>query len=112
MKDEFGLHQNKSQYSKNKLEYTVLRDVVTKNEIYYDPKNNVYDSEIEGDRGMLEMYKEFLDFENGEDYEYEEKCPWIIRFTFNKELMMDKGIIMEDIYIAIMNYDIYKLYFI
>ena len=112
LKDEFGLHQNKSQYSKNKLEYTVLRDVVTKNEIYYDPKNNVYDSEIEGDRGMLEMYKEFLDFENGEDYEYEEKCPWIIRFTFNKELMMDKGIIMEDIYIAIMNYDIDKLEFI
>ena len=50
---------------------------------------------------MLQMYKAFLDFENGEDATYEDKCPWIIRFTFNKELMMDKGIVMEDVYIAI-----------
>ena len=40
------------------------------------------------------------------------ECPWIIRFTFNKELMMDKGIVMEDIYIALMEYDIDKLEFI
>ena len=61
---------------------------------------------------MLKMYKAFLDFENGEDASYEDKCPWIIRFTFNKELMMDKGIVMEDIYIALMEYDIDKLEFI
>ena len=112
LKDEFGLHQNKSQYAKNKLEYTVLKDVVTQNQIYYDPKNIIYESDIQEDKGMLEMYKEFLTFENGEDFDYEEKCPWIIRFTFNKELMMDKGIVMEDIYIAIMNYDTDKLDFI
>ena len=27
--------------------------------------------------------------------------PWIIRFTFNKEFMMDKGIVMEDINMAL-----------
>ena len=35
--------------------------------------------------------------------------PWIIRFKFNKQLMMDKGIVMEDIYIKIMLYDTDKL---
>ena len=112
LKDDFGKFQNKSQYAKNKLEYTILRDIVIKNQIYYDPKNNDFDTEIEDDKGMLKMYKAFLDFENGEDATYEDKCPWIIRFTFNKELMMDKGIVMEDIYIALMEYDIDKLEFI
>ena len=112
LKEEFGKYQNKSQYAKNKLEYTILKDIVTKNQIYYDPKNNIFDSDINDDKGMLKMYKEFLHFENGEEQTYEDKCPWIIRFTFNKELMMDKGIVMEDIYIAIMNYDVDKLEFI
>ena len=112
LKDEFGKYQNKSQYAKNKLEYTILKDIVTKNQIYYDPKNTFYESSIEEDRGVLEMYKTFLEFENNGDLDFEEKCPWIIRFTFNKELMMDKGIVMEDIYISLMNYDIDKLEFI
>ena len=112
LKDEFGMFQNKSQYAKNKLEYTILRDIVIKNQIYYDPKNNDFDTEIKDDKGMLQMYKTFLDFENGEDATYEDKCPWIIRFTFNKEVMMDKGIVMEDIYISLMEYDIDKLEFI
>ena len=112
LKDEFGKYQNKSQYAKNKLEYTILRDIVIKNQIYYDPKNNDFDTEIDDDKGMLAMYKAFLDFENGEDASYEEKCPWIIRFTFNKELMMDRGIVMEDIYISLMEYDVDKLEFI
>ena len=112
LKDDFGKHQNKSQYAKNKLEYTILKDIVIKNQIYYDPKNRIYDSDIEEDKGILEIYKEFLDFETDGNISFEEKCPWIIRFTFNKELMMDKGIVMEDIYIALMNYDIDKLDFI
>ena len=61
---------------------------------------------------MLQIYKEFLDMQNGEDYEYEETYPWIIRFTFNKELMMESGIVMEDIYIALMEYDNDRINFI
>ena len=105
LKDEFSYFQNKSQYAKNKLEYTVLRDVVTKSQIFYDPKNTVYETEIESDKEMLQIYREFLLLENGEDYDYETTSPWIIRFTFNKEYMMESGIVMEDIYLAIMNYE-------
>ena len=112
LKHDFGKIRNKSQYAKNKLEYTVLKDIIIKNQIYYDPLNTTYETEIEQDIGMMKIYKEFINMQNGEDYDYENKCPWIIRFTFNKELMMENGIVMEDIHIALMEYDIDKVEFI
>jgi DNA-directed RNA polymerase II subunit RPB1 len=112
LKDDYGGFQNKSQYVKNKLEYTVLKDIVLQNEIFYDPKNTIYETDIEGDSNILKVYKEFLSLENGDDYDYEETSPWIIRFKFNKELMMENGIVMEDVYLAIMEYDIDRINFI
>tara|TARA_B100001094_G_scaffold312283_1_gene348802 strand:- start:12572 stop:17140 length:4569 start_codon:yes stop_codon:yes gene_type:complete len=112
LKDEYGSVRNKSQYAKNKLEYTVLKDIVIQNQIYYDPSNSLFETEIEEDIGMMQIYKDFLTMEKGEDYDYEDKCPWIIRFTFNKELMMENGIVMEDVHIALMNYDVDKVDFI
>ena len=112
LKSNFRDNQGKSQYAKNKIEYTVIRDIVIKTQIFYDPKNTVYDTEIEEDKGILDIYREFLLMEKGEEFEYEETAPWIIRFTFNKELMMENGIVMEDVYLAISNYDNEKLQFI
>ena len=112
LKENFRENQNKSQYAKNKIEYTVIKDIVTKTQIYYDPKNTIYETDIEEDKGILDIYKEFLILENGEDFEYEETAPWVIRFTFNKELMMENGIVMEDVYLSIRNYDNDKLQFI
>ena len=67
---------------------------------------------IDEDNDMLEIYKEFIDLEYDDDekdniYTY----PWIIRLVFDKQLMMEKGIVMEDIYLAIMKYDDEKIYF-
>jgi len=104
--------RGKAQYVKNKLEHTVMKDIIVKNEIYFDPKNMIYETDIKGDIEILGIYKEFLLLENGEDFEYQETSPWILRFTFNKELMMEKGIVMEDISFALMNYDNEKLNFI
>jgi len=114
LKPEFSKHENrgKAQFVKNKLEHTVLKDIVSKNEIYFDPKNNVYETDIKEDTELLKIYKEFLTIENGDDYEYQETAPWIIRFVFDKELMMEKGIIMEDVAFSLMNYDNEKLNFI
>ena len=111
LKDNIRENQNKSQYAKNKIEYTVIKDIVTKTQIFYDPKNTGYETDIEEDKGILEIYKEFLHIINN-DYEYEETAPWIIRFTFNKELMMENGIVMEDIQLAINNYDRERIQFI
>jgi DNA-directed RNA polymerase II subunit RPB1 len=112
LKTQYGEHQNKSQYVKNILEYTVLKDIITQSQIYYDPKNTIYETGINEDQGMLSIYKEFLEMENGSDYDYEETSPWIIRFTFNKEYMMENGIVMEDVNSALMDYDNMKMVFI
>ena len=112
LKSTFRENQGKSQYAKNKVEFTVIKDIVTKTQIFYDPKNTVYETDVEEDKGILEIYKEFLEIEKGEGFDFEETAPWIIRFTFNKELMMENGIVMEDVYLAISNYDNEKLQFI
>ena len=112
LKSNFKDNQGKSHYAKNKIEYTVIKDIVTKTQIFYDPKNTVYDTGVEEDKGILDIYKEFLTMEKGEDFEFEETAPWIIRFTFNKELMMENGIVMEDVYLAISFYDTEKIQFI
>ena len=114
LKDEFRDKENqtKAQFVKNKLEYTVLRDIITESQIYYDPKNTLNETIIQEDKGIMEIYKEFLTMQNGEDYNYEETSPWIIRFSFNKELMIEKGIVMEDVYLSIMEYDVDKINFV
>jgi len=112
LKSNFKDNQGKSHYAKNKIEYTVIKDIVTKTQIFYDPKNTVYDTDVEEDQGILDIYKEFLTMEKGEDFDFEETAPWIIRFTFNKELMMENGIVMEDVYLAISFYDTEKIQFI
>ena len=112
LKENFRNNQGKSQYAKNKIEYTVIKDIVTKTQIFYDPKNTEFETDIQEDKGFLEIYKEFLEIEKGPDFEYDETAPWIIRFTFNKELMMENGIVMEDVYLAISQYDDDKIQFI
>ena len=50
----------------------------------------------------MEIYKEFLEIEYEDEEDIETTCPWIIRFTFDKDKMLDKNIIMDD-YIKIGN---------
>ena len=95
LNDNFNnVNQNKAEFVKNKLEYTILKDIIQKSEIYFDPENNMLDTEIVEDADMLEIYKEFVEL-NEEEEEDLETSPWVIRFTFDKEKMMDKCIIME-----------------
>jgi DNA-directed RNA polymerase II subunit RPB1 len=88
---EYAVDKNKAQFIKNKLEFTRFRDIVLTCKIYYEPNNN--STLVEEDVGLVKLYKMFKDFEN-EDIEF---IPWIIRFTFDKEKMMDSGLVMEDI---------------
>ena len=97
--EEYKNDKNKSNYIKNKLEYTILKDIVLETELHYDPYNNDYETNIPEDEEFLEIYKVFSKLEHSDIDE--ETSPWIIRLLFNKELMLDKGIIMEDVYLAI-----------
>ena len=91
--------KNKAQHIKNKLEYTLLKDLVVSCKIYYDPVSKSKDSVINEDQGLLDIYRIF-----NENFDDDIDNPWIIRFTFNKEFMMDKGIVMEDINMVLLNW--------
>jgi len=99
----------KCNYIKNKLEYTLLSDIIISSQIYYDPDNNIHETVIDEDKEFLEVYKNFIELEYNESYT---TAPWIIRFIFDKEKLLDSGILMEDIYLSIMKYDPEKIKFI
>tara|TARA_B100001059_G_C17823437_1_gene579804 strand:- start:856 stop:3186 length:2331 start_codon:yes stop_codon:yes gene_type:complete len=102
LKDEFNTDRNRSTYVKNKLEYIILKDIVKNNQIYFDPTNTVFDTVIEEDKEMLRIYQEFSNIQNAD---YEKQCPWIIRFVFDKHIMLENNIVMDDIYLAFMKYE-------
>ena len=109
LKDEFNTDKLRVRYIKNQLEYTLFKDIVVSCSIHYDP-DNLRETIIDDDKEMIEIYKEFLELEYSEE-DYHSISPWIIRYVFNKEVMMDKGIVMEDIYLSLMKYDVSKLLF-
>jgi DNA-directed RNA polymerase II subunit RPB1 len=112
LNDSYSTNDQHTNYAKNNLEYVLLKDIINHSAIYYDPDNEKNVSLIDADNDMLEIYKEFLDLEYEQDeIENIHTYPWIIRLVFDKEIMMEKGIVMEDVYLAIMKYDDEKIYF-
>jgi DNA-directed RNA polymerase II subunit RPB1 len=100
----------KARFVKHQMEYTILKDLILSVAIYYDPKHVDYETDITEDKQLLEFYRIFetlhkADTGLGEDVESPPTVPWIVRFTFDKELMVDKGITMEDISLVLHNYD-------
>jgi len=105
---EYSSDNNKLSFVKNKLEYITMKDILISSSIYYDPENSKYETVIPEDKELLDIYKEFQDLENNDTNKY----PWIIRFIFDKEKMLECGIIMEDIYMKLLDYDSERINFI
>ena len=79
----------------NKIELTSLKDITKSMRIFYDP--NDYDTNIDDDRELLQIYKVFHEIDPVMTEE-SEGSEWIIRFELDKQAMMDKDITMEMIY--------------
>jgi len=103
LKDEFNISRNKTQYVKNKLEYVILKDLIKNNQIYFDPKNDEFETVIEEDKQILSIYNEFNKIQHG-NINFEKTSPFIIRFVFDENKLMENNIMMDDIYLAIMKY--------
>ena len=85
-----------------------MRDILISSSIYYDPENSNYETVIQEDKELLNIYKEFQDLEDNDINKY----PWIIRLVFDKEKMLECGIIMEDVYMKLLDYDSERINFI
>ena len=84
----------------NKLETTRLRELVINSRIYYDPDDLT--TNVEDDIAFIKIYHEFNEL-NPQVCNKEEDSPWLLRFEFNRELMMEKEINMDDIHYSIFN---------
>lgn len=75
----------------NELSTTRFKDIITKAEIHYDP--NDFDSKISEDRKFIEMYKLFNDLTE----QNKKVSPWLLRFEFDRQRMVNIGIGMIDL---------------
>ena len=79
----------------NDIGVTSLKDITKSMRIFYDP--NDYETNVEEDRELLEIYKAFQDIDPSMRPE-DEGSDWVIRFEFDKQIMMEKDITMADVY--------------
>jgi DNA-directed RNA polymerase II subunit RPB1 len=107
--DRYSEDKNKLSYIKNILEFTTVKDLVISSSVYYDPPNVFGKTNIEEDKELLDIYREFSDLD---DSDKTNVSPWIIRLVFDKSTMMEKGVVMEDIYMKLLEYDEDRLSFV
>jgi DNA-directed RNA polymerase II subunit RPB1 len=109
---EYIKDEHKAKYVKNQLEHTILQDIIISSSLYYDPLHITYGTDITEDQELMALYKEFLEIDETYDETSAPMSPWILRMVFDKETMMDKGITMEDVSMALLRYDKDKITFI
>jgi DNA-directed RNA polymerase II subunit RPB1 len=105
LKPEDEIDQNKSDSFTKIIEHTKLIDVVKSIQICFDPNEN--STTILEDKDLLEQFYEFeklIDECSGDDSNIDyPKSKWIIRIVIDQEILLEKGITMDDINFALSN---------
>jgi DNA-directed RNA polymerase II subunit RPB1 len=103
LKPEYRESKEKAREVAQDLELTMLRDIVTSLALYYDPKDE--ETVIEADRDLIAFYKLFEQRKLNEgsgaaELEEAEKLPhnkWMLRLEFNRDVMFNRNITMDDV---------------
>ena len=101
LEDEICHDIEKAKVIMNKLEITKLKDLITESAIYYEPDD--FNTTIDNDKDFMEIYKEFNDFDDKCKALQSNRSDWLLRFEFNRKLLLDKNISMDEIYNNISN---------
>ena len=102
LKPEYRTSKERAREVAQDLELTLLRDIVTKTAIYYDPKDDK--TVIEEDKDLIKFFKAFELEDSAEVEEGNEetgKSKWMLRLEFDREKMFNKNISMDDINFAL-----------
>ena len=81
----------------NEIEMTYLRDIVKESAIFYDPEDSTTD--IDTDKTFVVAWQEFNKTVGCSDSGV--FSPWLLRFEFDHDKMLEKGLTMYDIYFAL-----------
>jgi DNA-directed RNA polymerase II subunit RPB1 len=97
---EYRSSQEDAEKIANNIGLTILQDVVSKIQIYFDPNEN--NSIIEEDRDIIKQYRDFEIMFNGEENIQQESMenPWVLRIIFDRTEILERNITMEEIYFA------------
>jgi DNA-directed RNA polymerase II subunit RPB1 len=105
LKPEDEIIQDRADIYTKKMELTKLADVVKTIQICFDPSEK--STTIVDDRQLLEEFYEFekmvKECSGDADGEVSTKSKWVIRIEIDPEVLLDKGITMDDIHFAISN---------
>jgi DNA-directed RNA polymerase beta' subunit len=101
LKPEEEQDQQKAKYIQHLVENSILRDIVNKISIHYDPDR--MSTLIKQDAPLMAQYNEFEDMleECGAKGDDVKLSKWILRIEFNKAEMLERNITMEDVHYAI-----------
>jgi len=94
LKKEFRNSIDKARQVAQDLELTLLKDIVTKAAIYFDPKKE--ESVLEEDRKLLQFYKMFETKDDAIEW-----SKWLLRFEFDRSLMFNKNISLDTVAFAL-----------
>ena len=96
LKPEFSNNQTIALEIKNTLEYTTIRDLVLCSEIMYisEVRNGKYMEESD----IYDYYEDVMELMDIKCHDQKTLSNWMLWIEFDKELMMQKGIYMQDIY--------------
>uniref|UniRef100_A0A6C0IIL0 DNA-directed RNA polymerase II subunit RPB1 n=1 Tax=viral metagenome TaxID=1070528 RepID=A0A6C0IIL0_9ZZZZ len=97
LKREYRDSIDKARQVAQDLELTLLKDIVTKAAIYFDPK--IDESVLEEDRKLIEFYKMFETQQDSGDVEPWSK--WLLRFEFDRDIMFNKNISLDTVAFAL-----------
>jgi len=86
---------------KNTLEITTLRDVTLSTSIYYDPCIHRFGTMLPEDTEMLKYLDSLQQLQSAED-QSDNTHPnhWVVRIELHREQMLRRGLLMEDVYLA------------
>jgi DNA-directed RNA polymerase II subunit RPB1 len=96
LNDEYAFDRIKAQDIANKIELTILKDVVVSSTIYYDPSDS--NTNIDSDSSFMDMYKVFNELNPIDE---ENDSMWVLRLEFSRKELMNRNISMDDIHYAI-----------
>ena len=98
LKKEFRDSIDKAREVAQDLELTLLKDIVNKTAIYYDPSDET--TLLPEDKDLIKFYSIFEESKEGDKEKFSK---WLLRIEFDRDIMFEKNISMDDVGFALMH---------
>ena len=99
LKKEFRESVDKARQVAQDLELTLLKDIINKTAIYFDPSDT--NTVLEEDKDIIEFFNLFeAQKSEGLDMKWSK---WLLRLEFDRDIMFKKNISMDDVSFALLN---------